>query len=227
MGTSELWTGIGSWLNINAPVTAKTIRNPAPESFILSFEQAAPHGWPSDLSTLYRRFDGAEPSTAGYIFPLYRPLPLAEAEQKKQMLLSIWAQLSAEANAEFERHMRSPLTRNLLAQSTHPEPTKPYDAARVEALDAGTTAGMFIASYLPIADNNSGDLLFVDLRTGAEHGCIREYEKELADSRPAIWSSVEELLDDTLSGLRTGRPAFSARPSVINGRLNWEYEWEQ
>ncbi|MHA7298672.1 SMI1/KNR4 family protein [Pseudarthrobacter sp. MDT3-1] len=228
MGTQELWTDIVRWLSINAPVTAKTIRAPAPEPLIRSFEQAAPNGWPSDLSTLYRLFDGAEPSTAGYILPRYRPLPLEEAEKERQMMLSIMAEDGAEANAEFERAMSSPIYRNLRAVSeSHssvplPEPHKPYDPADAEAAEAGTRAWIFISSFLPIADNNAGDYLFVDLRAGRQHGCVSEWFKGEADWRPAIWSSVEELLEETLTSLRKQRPVFFSMPSVIEGCLNWK-----
>lgn len=229
MGTPELWTDIVDWLNTNALVTAKTIRAPAPELLIRSFEQAAPNGWPNDLSTMYRLFDGAEPSTAAYILPGYRPLPLEEAENERQMMLSVWAQVGADANAEFERRKSSPIYQNLRAVSeAHssvpvPEPHKPYDPADAEADEAGTRAWMFISSFLPIADNNAGDLLFVDLRAGRQHGCVSEYFKDEADWRPAIWPSVEELLDETLASLRTGRPTLSVKPSVTDGSLNWEF----
>ncbi|MBT2551578.1 SMI1/KNR4 family protein [Arthrobacter sp. ISL-5] len=209
-------------------MTAETIRAPAPEPLIRSFEQAAPNGWPSDLSTLYRLFDGAEPSTAGNILPRYRPLPLEEAEKVRQMMLGIWAQVGADLNAEFEREKTSPIYRNLRAvHEAHssvpvPEPHKPYDPASAEADEAGTQAFMFISSFLPIADDNAGDFLFVGLRKGRQHGCVSEYFKDEADWRPAIWSSVEELLEETLTSLRTGRPAFSFRPSVIDGSLNWK-----
>jgi len=233
MGTQELWTDIVNWLNINAPATVKTIRSPAPEPLIRSFEVAATNGWPRDLSTLYRLFDGAEPSTAGYILPMYRPLPLEEAEKVRQMMLSIEAQVGADFNAEFEQRKSSPIYRNLRAvHEAHssvpaPEPHKPYDPAGAEADEAGTRAWMFISSFLPIADDNAGDFLFVDLRAGRQHGCVSEYFKEEADWRPAIWSSVEELLDETLTSLRTGRPSLSARPSVTDGCLNWKFVRER
>lgn len=233
MGIQELWTEITKWLVVNAPATARTLRNPAPEAHIRSAEESAPNGWPNNLSTLYRLFDGAEPSTAGYIFPNYRPLPLKEAEKTRQMMLGIWARVGEEANAAFEREKRSPLYLNLRAAheaysgAPSPEPHKPYDSARAEAEDAGTQASMFIPSFLPIADDGSGDFLFVDLRKGRRQGCVSEYFKEEADWRPAIWSSVEALLEETLTSLRTGEPAFSFKPCVIDGSLSWEYVREQ
>ncbi len=111
------------WLNIYAPETAKTIRAPAPEHLIRSFEQAAPDGWPGELSTFYRHFDGAEPSTAAYIFPGYRPLSLAESEKTRHMMLGIWAQVGAQMNAEFEREERSPLCTAALASTSRRKPT--------------------------------------------------------------------------------------------------------
>lgn len=230
MGTQELWIDIVSWLEINAPMTARTIRTPAPEPLIRSLEQAAPNGWPTDLSTLYRLFDGTEPSTAGYIFPRYRPLPLGEAEKTRQMMLDIWAQVGADMNEEFERQQRSPLHLNLRAlgeahsRVPAPEPHKPYDPAKAEADEAGTRAWMFISPFLPIADNNAGDYLFVDLRSGRQHGCVSEYFKDEADWRPAIWPSTEVLLRETLTSLRTGQPVFSSRPVVTDGSLHWEFQ---
>lgn len=139
MGTQELWTGIANWLNVNAPATARTIRAPAPEALIRSFEEGAPNGWPNELSALYHLFDGAELSTAGYIFPNYRPLPLEEAEKMRQLMLDIWAQVGEEANATLERKKRSPLYLNLQAAreaydgAPTPEPHKLYDPAGAEA----------------------------------------------------------------------------------------------
>ncbi|MGN7149524.1 SMI1/KNR4 family protein [Arthrobacter sp. SAFR-179] len=227
MGTQKVWAEIVEWLSANAPATARTIRAPAPEALIRSFEEAAPNGWHKDLSTLYRLFDGAEPSTAGYIFPNYRPLPLKEAGKTRQILLDIWARVGEEANAVDEREKRSPLYLNLLAAheaysgapaSTHP---KPYDQAHAEAEEAGTRVSMFISSFLPVADDGSGDFLFVDLRKGRQHGCVSEYFREEADWRPAIWPSLETLLAHTLLSLRTGQPALSFIPTVTEGRLNW------
>lgn len=233
MGTQELWAGIVDWLSRNAPVTAGTIRAPAPETLVRSLEQIAPDGWPGELSTLYRLFDGAELSPAAYIFPRYRPLPLEEGEKMREMMLGIWAQVGAVMNAEFERERNSPTYRNLRgfqeANSSVPlpEPHKPYDPALAEADDAGTQAFMFISSFLPIADNSAGDFPFVDLRAGRQHGCVSEYFKGDADWRPAIWPSVEALLAETLSSLRYGRPAFSGQPSVTGGSLQWEFVVER
>lgn len=229
MGVGESWAAIAAWLKANAPETANAIRPPAPEPLIRSLEAEAPNGWPGGLSALYRMADGAERSTAGYIYPRYRPLPLAEAGRTRQMLLGIEAQVGEAANAAFERAQNSPLYRNLRtlhqAGSGVPltEPQKPYDPAKAEADDAGTRASFFIAPFLPIAEDGSGDFLFVDLRGGRQHGCVGEYFKGDADWRPAIWPSVEALLEDILSSLESGRPVFSSRPSVVNGSLTWEY----
>lgn len=233
MGTQELWTGIANWLDVNAPATARTIRVPAQEALIRSFVEGAPNGWPNDLSALYHLVDGAELSTAGCVFPNYRPLPLEEAEKTRQMMLDIWAQVGEEANAVFKRERKSPHYLNLRAAreaydgAPTPEPHKPYDPAGAEAEEAGIQASMFISSFLPVADDNSGDFLFVDLRKGRQHGCVSEYFKEEADWRPAIWPSIDALLEETLTSLRTGRPAFSFMPSVMNGSLIWEYVREQ
>lgn len=228
-GVEESWAGINAWLKTNAPETANTIRPPAPEPLIRSMEAEAPNGWPGGLSMLYRLVDGAERSTAGYVYPRYRPLPLEEAKRTRQMLLGIEAQVGAAANAGFEREQNSPLYRNLRAvhQSGSgvplPEPQKPYDPAKAEADDAGTRASSFISPFLPIAEDGSGDFLFVDLRGGRQHGCVSEYFKGEADWRPAIWPSVEALLAETLSSLESGRRVFSSKPTVVNGSLTWEY----
>lgn len=228
MGVEESWAGLARWLSANAPETAGAIRPPAAEPLIRLLEKDAPNGWPAGLSILYRLADGAERSPAGYIYPRYRPLPLEEAERTRHMLLGIEAQVGAAANAEFEREQNSPLYRNLRAVHQPgggvplPEPQKPYDPAKAEADDAGTRASFFIPPFLPIAEDGSGDFLFVDLRGGSQHGCVGEYFKGEADWRPAIWPSVDVLLEDTLTSLETGRPVFSSKHSVVNGSLTWE-----
>lgn len=141
------------------------------------------------------------------------------------MLLDIWTQVGEEANAVDEREKRSPLYMNLrTAHEAHGGALahhKPYDPAHAEAAEAGTRVSMFISSFLPIADDGSGDFLFADLRKGRQHGCVSEYFKEEADWRPAIWPSLETLLADTLLSLRTGEPALSFIPIVTEGRLQW------
>ncbi len=131
------------------------------------------------------------------------------------MLLDIWARVGDEANAVDEREKRSPLYVNLLAAheaySGVPAPThhKRYDPDRAEKEEAGTRTSMFIPSFVPVADDGSGDFLFVDLRKGRKHGCVSEYFKEESDWRPAIWPSVELLMAETLSSLRSGHPVLS------------------
>jgi hypothetical protein len=101
-------------------------------------------------------------------------------------------------------------------------PEDPYDAARLDAQPAGTRAGMFLPSFVPIAEDQSGSDMFVDTRSGRWRGCVTEFVKGDVDTWGSKWPSVAAMLADLAEGLQAGRPVGRWQPIVNHGRLDWE-----
>ncbi|MEU4805098.1 SMI1/KNR4 family protein [Actinosynnema sp. NPDC023587] len=113
----------------------------------------------------------------------------------------------------------------------------PTAIRNADAGEAGSLAGAFLASFVPIAADGGGDYLFVDLRAGALHGCIQHWSGDDGANGVVWWTGVAEMLADVADALRTGSEArrghveaaarqhFQAATSlatVSDGRLAWE-----
>jgi cell wall assembly regulator SMI1 len=89
------------------------------------------------------------------------------------------------------------------------------------AAEAGGPAWAFLPELIPIAGNDSGDQLVVDLRRGPRTGCVKEYFHEDGALHEPVAPSLAALVEDTVCSLRTGTPAVGRRPVVEAGRLDW------
>ncbi|HUQ54884.1 SMI1/KNR4 family protein [Lentzea sp.] len=107
----------------------------------------------------------------------------------------------------------------------------------VEAEPAGTTSGIFLGEFVPIAANGMGDYLFVDERPGPESGCVREWDVDEGSRLPTLWPSPHAMLTDIARSLDTGEPALRGHadaaeakffrvsvyvPEVHDARLSWQ-----
>ena len=110
----------------------------------------------------------------------------------------------------------------IIASSRNETAEDLYDIAQLEAQPAGTVAGMFLPSFIPIAEDQSGDDMFVDTRSGKLRGCVTELVKGNADTWGPKWPSVTAMLADLAEGLHAGRPVGGWQPVVDHGRLDWE-----
>lgn len=205
------------------PATAAAIRPSAGAAAIRAAERATSRRWPAQLVALYELADGTARTPAGFLLPWMRPLPLAEVATTWAMMQEVWAGLRRQFQVvdidEHRRHL------NLLAQTPGATlPPDPYDVDRLEVELAGSEAGMFLPSFVPIAENQSGDYLFVDLRHGTQHGCVTHYRKDSADWSGSAWPSIETMLADIATALETGGWAGQGVPVVDGDRLHWELE---
>jgi cell wall assembly regulator SMI1 len=88
---------------------------------------------------------------------------------------------------------------------------------------AGTVAGTWLASYLYIGQDGMGGGLFVDLRGGPLHGCVRFWDKTDADHRQIAAASITDLLDAVHGAITSGGGNVAGwTPVVDDGHLDWD-----
>jgi cell wall assembly regulator SMI1 len=88
---------------------------------------------------------------------------------------------------------------------------------------AGSAGQSFHPAWIPIAGDGFADELVVDLRPGALHGCVLEWEQEAGRVLRPEWAGVPEMLADVRRALVDGTPAGHSHPTVTeDGRLDWQ-----
>jgi hypothetical protein len=99
-----------------------------------------------------------------------------------------------------------------------------------EAQPAGSRSGAWLRSWLPVGDNTSGDLLFMDTRPGAQSGSIGDFEHDNGGyTRGPVWPDIAAMLDDIAAAVHRGRwvhphdPDYDMVPTVREGKLHWEF----
>ena len=103
---------------------------------------------------------------------------------------------------------------------------EPGEVEASEAGEAGTYSGVWCRTFIPVGDYTTGDFLFIDLRSGPLHGCIREWEDGAAYPREPHWDGIASMLSDIDQALQTGQlldEGTGKIPTVKDGALEWEY----
>ncbi len=215
MSVEESWERIVAWCRAHAPATAAVIRPPAEAGRIAETERATGGRWPVDLRDWYRLADGTERTPADCLLPFYNPLPV-------EIVAAEWASWQRD-QARITAAARS-ATAGTMAAALGGRPEDPYDVDRHEREPAGTAAGMFLPSFVPIAEDQSGSYLFVDTRPGPLHGCVTEFVKGNADSDGPRWPSVTAMLTEVADALDRDLTVGGWRPVVDNASLTWTFE---
>lgn len=154
--------------------------------------------WPSELVELFRCVDGLPREPWMALFPGYELFGLDAMLDERDMMTDIWQTGDAE-----------------------------NDPDRVIANTAGEAAWTFVDEFIPIAGMD-GYFLFVDARPGELNGCVTVFDKVNADDAGPRWFSISALLDDLATSLESGRPFDGGwRPSIVDGRLQWDIEVER
>ncbi|MEV5573613.1 SMI1/KNR4 family protein [Spirillospora sp. NPDC052269] len=201
MSADMAWERILGWLDGHAPATIEYLGIPADPSDIKSVQEALSVVLPADLVAWWERSNGAALKPSGHPFQLLPGYSLYTAEEAlrgRGVWLQVWRD-DAIALGQYSSE----------------------DYARVGARPAGAHAGMWLPSWLPIAGSGGGTDLFVDLRPGPRHGCVREFDKASADG-DVRWDGITAMLLDVAESLETGRPLDGERPHVTDGLLHWE-----
>ncbi|SMC99088.1 SMI1/KNR4 family protein [Lentzea albidocapillata] len=125
----------------------------------------------------------------------------------------------------------------LSSENSNRERIRKTTRFQVEAEPAGTTSGIFLGEFVPVAADGMGDYVFVDERQGRASGCIREWDVDEGSRLPTLWPSLDSMLTDIARSLETGEPvlqehAKAARakffkvsvyvPEVRDGMLSWQ-----
>jgi cell wall assembly regulator SMI1 len=216
-GVRESWARIVAWCDQYAPETAAAIRPPAGSAALREVEASTNGRWPEDLRTWYTLMDGTQRTPAGYLLPGYCPLPLHAVRSH----WSMWRDLLDREAAEPRDDRRDLVLREL--GGTPESDAVEDEIARVESAPAGSIASMFLSSFIPFAEDQSGSDMFVDTRDGPRSGCVTEFFKGNADFAGPQWASVPAMLADVADSLETGRVIRRLRPVVSDQRLHWEF----
>ncbi|WP_341477506.1 SMI1/KNR4 family protein [Rhodococcus globerulus] len=90
---------------------------------------------------------------------------------------------------------------------------------------AGEVAHMFLDTYLPFAENGSGDLLYVDTRGGRQQGFVREFGWEVADDCDPVSASLTDYVDSVRISIESGTEHSGLLPTFEEGALIWDVDY--
>ncbi|KLL95304.1 hypothetical protein NJ76_27955 [Rhodococcus sp. IITR03] len=143
MSLERNWQRLYDWCVRQAPVTAAAMSSPAEVSLLDTVESATGRRWPTELRAWFGLHNGAsEGKPFAQVLPSFEPLSLERG-------LSVWASMTT---------TWADMTDELGGTALLDEP-------------AGTMSFTYLTAYIPIAENDQGDLLVVDTRAGEQHGC--------------------------------------------------------
>ena len=202
------WQRVIAWCAERAPATAAGLHGPADDAALAAMQDELGQVWPADLVALLRVSDGADRSHATSLIPWgFIPSPIDRIRDD-------W-------------HMMTGIARDVAREYGNTD-----DLAAMDTAPAGAGAYLYIPSFVPIAEDTSGDLLFVDLREGEDHGRVGHWSGDDgyhgADHTYKSWTSVSHLARTLADALKAGRwtPNESGRsdkiPVVTDGILRWE-----
>ena len=195
------WTRIMTWLQTHAPATAQALRPPAPAAELAAAQERTGVSWPSELQEWFGLHDGWERDAWPSILPGWSsPMSLQRCLDDWRMQQEIWADLAGGDE-------------DVAAQLV--------DAA---GEDAGEMAGVFLPSFVPLDEDQSGDVLFVDCRPGPRQGCVTEWMKENFDSAGVGWWSIGQMFSDVADHLENQTACRFWRPQVVDGVLRWDID---
>jgi hypothetical protein len=187
--------------------------------------------WPDALHRWFALHDGIVGHPYAVILPGFWPLPLDDVVATWRMSRDIAGRVEADEVESLrvrlaERDRLLATRRSPRWAQRAPAPVERYyDIASCERAPAGTVAGMFLPSFVPIGDNGSGCSLVLDLRSGPLSGCVTPYMREDVDNRGPGWPSLDALLDDIADCLETAQSMGRWRPFVSDGWLDWAIDY--
>jgi cell wall assembly regulator SMI1 len=206
MSVTAEWTRIIRWCSEHAPVTARAIE-PGASADDIAAEAVMGVTWTDDLREWFALQNGAQvrdESTGvffGSVIPSHVLLSLEQVVERRNDLLDMWRQMIL-SDPDFTG-------------------SDPFEYGEAEL--AGTTARMFLPSFVPFTSQD-GYLYFVDTRSGPRHGCVTEYAHSETDTRGPKWDGVDAMLAAHAESLESDTPLGNFRPVVVDGALQWKIE---
>jgi len=185
------WQKLLSELERHARTTRKALRPPGPP--VHDVEARLPTPLNEELRSWFALHGGFDPWGAGQVFPFNTAVDLAAAVDHTLLTRSIW-----QANLFDEQ-----------------------DLGQLGRQPPGSVARTWLDAYVVIAQDGTGGGLFVDLRPGILHGCVRWWDKVDADDFEVLATSVAALLTDVTYSLRTGASVGGWAPRFVDGIIDW------
>jgi cell wall assembly regulator SMI1 len=172
----EAWRQITDRLAREAPHMLNMINPPASEEEIASAEREMGMPLPDDVKTWWRLSNGVNRGLRhGFLIPpRFDPYPIAVALEARRMLISA-------------------------RRSAFPVPDDFFDRYVAEQMQmpAGTPCiEPWLPAWLPIAGDVGGKHLFIDLRRGADRGCVMAFDRVEGTMNTPRWPSVLAMLTD-------------------------------
>ena len=183
-----------------APVTAAALHRAADDAALATLQREMGHTWTDALVAWLRVSDGAERVFAGAVIPpCFIPSPVDRIRELWRLMTGITGDIG-----------------------------NPAELAILEAGEAGTSSPYFLRAWVPIADDTTGNLLFVDLRPGELHGSVCHWWRDDGFHQHPIWPGVARMAEDIAAALECGLWApddtgeGDLEPAVVDGMLRWE-----
>jgi cell wall assembly regulator SMI1 len=186
------WQQIVTLLQDFAPATARVIRPPAPAMEVQRVLSVLPAEPPADLLAWWAAMDGIDDEQdyrAGALIP-HHFVPLAVQRVREEYLR--------------QREYRDPTC--CTDDNRHDKP-------------AGESVFPYCMALIPVCRSIDGGMLCVDIRPGAQYGCLMDwYASEGAYA--AEWHSVTHMLNDVAG--RLGGTGSGAAAVDDDGMINWD-----
>ena len=188
------WQRLLAELDRHAPATRAAMRAPAPSYG--DEEVRLPVALSTELRSWFGLHGGFEPWFHGQIFPFCTAIDLHTAVEDSLLRRQLW---------------QGP-------------PLDEGDLRKLAKRAAGGVARTWLDPYVAIGADGMGGGLFVDLRSGAQSGCVRWWDKVDADDLGVLAPNITVLLNDVARSLRSGRPVGGWIPNLVDGIIAWEEE---
>ena len=195
MTVTTEWNQLKSWLITNAPATAAELLPPN-EPQAREVQAAIGHWWGPEVDEWFSLQGGSDPMSA-MIVPNFAPLTPAGCLRDWNMYVDSW--------------------KGIFGQEEMAE-------KRLEGVldTAGSIAGMFLPTYVPLFRNFTGNMLFCDTRVGSEQWRISTWGHDAADETTEHWPSLRKLLAEVNESLESMSQINYYVPSITpDGVLEW------
>jgi cell wall assembly regulator SMI1 len=194
------WQRFVARCDVIAPVTAAALHGAADDFALANLMQEMGYTWTDALVAWLGVSDGADRTFAGAVIPpCFIPAPVARIRETWHLMTGISSDTG-----------------------------DPAELVILEAGKAGTSSPYFLRAWVPIADDTSGNLLFVDLRPGEMHGSVCQWWRDDGFHEHPLWPGVARMAEDIAGALDGGRWApdetgeRDMEPAVVDGMLRWE-----
>jgi cell wall assembly regulator SMI1 len=198
---NESWDVIVNWLGRYSPPELALIRSPAAEDDIRDAERTVGMVLPDELVAWWRRADG-QTGRGSLLPPFYSPYSVRTALERRDVWMTAWNGVVEQASVyQFAA---------LVAQEDR-------------ALAGSPCKGAWLPRWLPIAGDGGGNDLFVDLRLGPAHGCVRQFLRDDGAGDVTLWGGVAAMLAEVAAALTQEVPVHGYRVWVDDeGSVSWD-----